>query len=56
MPHLKIDFNFDLIFDLERYDDEKTGKAKLGHPHTIKFERYNQVLSLKNSNVPKSLH
>lgn len=36
-PYLKINFNFDLIFDLERYPDEKTNRAKLGHPHTLKL-------------------
>jgi hypothetical protein len=54
-PHLKIDFNFDLIFDLQRHDDDKTGRAKLGHPHTLKIERYNQSLSLKNSNIPEQM-
>jgi serine/threonine protein kinase len=28
---------------------------KLGHPHTLKFESYNQSLSLKNSNIPSEL-
>jgi hypothetical protein len=53
VSHLKIDFNFDLIFDIEREDDPKSGKAKLGAAFSIKFERYNQTLTLKNPNIPE---
>lgn len=44
---LRIKFNFDLILELLREEDEH---KKLGRPYGLKFERFDKVLILKSGN------